>query len=117
MKQRSGDWTKDRKKYLENDPDKIIKSIMERRKKVPAPLMRFPVFLLKRFFYYFLFKFSFQIVPLYLEGGGGYPVPGKTGGRGTPPHILERGRGYPPVMLKDRPPPPARNGRGNRAIR
>jgi hypothetical protein len=33
----SGDWTKDRKKYLENDPDKIIKSIMERRKKVPAP--------------------------------------------------------------------------------
>jgi len=33
----SGDWTKDRKKYLENDPDKIIKSIMERRKKIPAP--------------------------------------------------------------------------------
>ena len=33
----SGDWTKDREKYLENDPDKIIKSIMERRKKVPAP--------------------------------------------------------------------------------
>jgi len=32
----SGDWTKDRKKYLENDPDTIIKSIMERRKKVPA---------------------------------------------------------------------------------
>jgi hypothetical protein len=33
----SGDWTKDRKKILENDPDKIIKSIMARRKKVPAP--------------------------------------------------------------------------------
>jgi len=33
----SGDWTKDRKKYLEKDPDKIIKNIMERRKKVPAP--------------------------------------------------------------------------------
>jgi hypothetical protein len=32
----SGDWTKDRKKYLENDPDKIIRNIMERRKKVPA---------------------------------------------------------------------------------
>jgi len=29
----SGDWTKDRKKYLENDPDKFIKSILERRKK------------------------------------------------------------------------------------
>jgi hypothetical protein len=33
----SGDWTKDRKKILEKDPDKIIKSIMEKRKKVPAP--------------------------------------------------------------------------------
>ena len=33
----SGDWTKDRKKYLENDPDKIIKHIMERRKTVPVP--------------------------------------------------------------------------------
>jgi len=33
----SGDWTKDRKKYLENDPDKFIKSILERRKKVPLP--------------------------------------------------------------------------------
>jgi hypothetical protein len=33
----SGDWTEDRKKYLEDDPDKIIKSIMARRKKVPAP--------------------------------------------------------------------------------
>ncbi len=33
----SGDWTKDRIKYLEKDPDKIIKNIMERRKKVPAP--------------------------------------------------------------------------------
>ncbi|MEN6443075.1 MAG: hypothetical protein ABFC71_04905 [Methanoregula sp.] len=32
-----GDWTKDRKQILENDPDKIIKSIMARRKKVPAP--------------------------------------------------------------------------------
>jgi hypothetical protein len=32
-----GDWTKDRKKILEKDPDKIIRSIMERRKKVPAP--------------------------------------------------------------------------------
>ena len=28
----SGDWTKDRKKYLETDPDEIIKNIMERRK-------------------------------------------------------------------------------------
>jgi len=35
--QGSGDWTKDRKKYLEKDPDKLIKSIMERRKKLPAP--------------------------------------------------------------------------------
>jgi len=26
----------DRKKYLENDPDKIIKRIMERRKTVPG---------------------------------------------------------------------------------
>lgn len=33
----SGDWTKDRKKILEKDPDTIIKSIMARRKKVPAP--------------------------------------------------------------------------------
>ncbi|MGB7993929.1 hypothetical protein [Methanoregula sp.] len=33
----SGDWTKDRKKYLEKDPDNIIKNIMERRKKLPAP--------------------------------------------------------------------------------
>jgi len=33
----SGDWTKDRKKILEKDPDKIIKSIMERQKKVPGP--------------------------------------------------------------------------------
>ena len=33
----NGDWTKDRKKILEKDPDKIIKSIMEKRKKVPAP--------------------------------------------------------------------------------
>jgi len=33
----SGDWTKDRKKILEKDPDKIIKSIVEKRKKVPAP--------------------------------------------------------------------------------
>jgi len=33
----SGDWTKDRKKYLEKDPEKVIKSIMERRKKAPAP--------------------------------------------------------------------------------
>jgi len=32
----SGDWTKDRKKILEKDPDKIIKSIMDRRKKVPT---------------------------------------------------------------------------------
>jgi hypothetical protein len=31
----SGDWTKDRKKYLAKDPDKIIRHIMERRKKVP----------------------------------------------------------------------------------
>ena len=33
----SGDWTVDRKKILEKDPDKIIKSIMEKRKKAPAP--------------------------------------------------------------------------------
>ena len=33
----SGDWTKDRKKILEKDPEKIIRSIMEKRKKVPAP--------------------------------------------------------------------------------
>ncbi|MFA6363032.1 hypothetical protein [Methanoregula sp.] len=32
---RSGDWTKDREKILEDDPDKIIKSIMARRKNVP----------------------------------------------------------------------------------
>jgi len=32
-----GDWTVDRKKILEIDPDKIIKSIMEKRKTVPAP--------------------------------------------------------------------------------
>lgn len=34
--QGSGDWTPDRKKYLETDPDIIIKNIMERRKKSPA---------------------------------------------------------------------------------
>ena len=33
----SGDWTKDRKKLLEKDPDKIINRIMERRKKLPVP--------------------------------------------------------------------------------
>ena len=33
----SGDWTKDRKKLLEKDTDKIIKRIMERRKKLPVP--------------------------------------------------------------------------------
>ena len=33
----SGDWTKDRKKILEKDPDKILKSIIERRKKTPVP--------------------------------------------------------------------------------
>jgi len=33
----SGDWTEDRKKILKKDPDKIIRSIMARRKKVPAP--------------------------------------------------------------------------------
>jgi hypothetical protein len=33
----SGNWTKDRKKILEKDPDKIVKNIMERRKKVPVP--------------------------------------------------------------------------------
>ncbi|PKL64043.1 MAG: hypothetical protein CVV32_10295 [Methanomicrobiales archaeon HGW-Methanomicrobiales-3] len=33
----SGDWTKDRKKILEKDPDKIIESIMKRRKRTPAP--------------------------------------------------------------------------------
>ena len=33
----SGDWTKDRKKYLDTDPDKILTRIMERRKKLPVP--------------------------------------------------------------------------------
>ena len=33
----SGDWTKDRKKYLEQDPEKVIASIMKRRKKTPVP--------------------------------------------------------------------------------
>ena len=33
----SGDWTQEQKKILEKDPDKIIKSIMARRKKAPAP--------------------------------------------------------------------------------
>ena len=33
----SGDWTNDRKKYLDTDPDKILKNILERRKKVPVP--------------------------------------------------------------------------------
>jgi hypothetical protein len=33
----SGDWTEDRKKLLTKDPEKIIKSIMAKRKKVPAP--------------------------------------------------------------------------------
>ncbi|OPX70700.1 MAG: hypothetical protein A4E38_01335 [Methanoregulaceae archaeon PtaB.Bin108] len=32
----SGDWTKDREKYLDTDPDKIIRSIIERRKKAPV---------------------------------------------------------------------------------
>jgi hypothetical protein len=35
--QGSGDWTKDRKKYLEKDPEKIIKNIMGKRKKQPVP--------------------------------------------------------------------------------
>lgn len=35
--QGNGDWTKDRKKILEHDPEKIIKSIMAKRKKAPAP--------------------------------------------------------------------------------
>jgi hypothetical protein len=33
----SGDWTRERKKYLETDPEKIIRNIKERRKKAPAP--------------------------------------------------------------------------------
>lgn len=33
----SGDWTKDRKTILKKDLDKVVKSIMARRKKVPAP--------------------------------------------------------------------------------
>lgn len=33
----SGDWTKDRKKYLDKDSDKILTRIMERRKKAPVP--------------------------------------------------------------------------------
>ncbi len=32
----SGDWTRDRKKYLEQDPEKIIKNIMGKRKKQPV---------------------------------------------------------------------------------
>ena len=32
----SGDWTKDREKFLEKDPATLIKNIMERRKKVPV---------------------------------------------------------------------------------
>ncbi len=32
----SGDWTLGPEKILEKDPDKIIKSIMEQRKKAPA---------------------------------------------------------------------------------
>jgi hypothetical protein len=32
----SSDWTKDRKKYLDTDPDKILKRIMKRREKVPV---------------------------------------------------------------------------------
>ena len=32
-----GDWTKDRKTILEHDPEKIIRSIMAKRKKAPAP--------------------------------------------------------------------------------
>ena len=32
----SGDWTKDREKFLEKDPAILIKNIMERRKKVPV---------------------------------------------------------------------------------
>ena len=32
----SGDWTKDRKKFLENDPEKVIQSIMKRRKNAPV---------------------------------------------------------------------------------
>ena len=32
-----GDWTTDRKRYLENDPDNILNHIMERRKKIPLP--------------------------------------------------------------------------------
>ena len=35
--QGSGDWTKDRKKILEKNPEKIIKNIMAKRKKTPAP--------------------------------------------------------------------------------
>jgi len=34
--QEIGDWTKDRKKYLEKDPEKLIKNINERRKKQPT---------------------------------------------------------------------------------
>jgi hypothetical protein len=30
----SGDWTKDREKFLEKDPAILIKNIMERRKKI-----------------------------------------------------------------------------------
>jgi len=35
--QGSGDWTKDRKKNPEYDLDKIVKTIIARRKKVPVP--------------------------------------------------------------------------------
>ena len=33
----SGNWTEDRKKSLDTDPDKILNRIMERRKKLPVP--------------------------------------------------------------------------------
>ncbi|MDD1694924.1 MAG: hypothetical protein LUQ71_09390 [Methanoregula sp.] len=32
-----GDWTNDRKTILEHDPETIIRSIMAKRKKSPAP--------------------------------------------------------------------------------
>jgi hypothetical protein len=40
----SGDWTKDRKKILEKDPEKIIRSIMARRKKSSGSMNAAPLF-------------------------------------------------------------------------
>lgn len=48
----SGDWTQDRKKILEKDPDKIIRSIMARRKKSYGPLNAASLFFQSPLLYY-----------------------------------------------------------------